>query len=88
MPSQQILDVASKGGWASVGRFPLTIDGYFLTEDPATIYANGKQARVPLLVGWNSEEWAGTFSLVPINRHWKTTRRFWQSCTRHGLMKR
>ena len=54
--SQEILDVASKGGWASVGRFPPTIDGYFLTEDPATIYQAGKQARVPLLVGWNSEE--------------------------------
>jgi para-nitrobenzyl esterase len=54
--SQQMLDAASKGGWASVGRFPLSIDGYFLTDDPATIYATGKQARVPLLVGWNSEE--------------------------------
>lgn len=56
IPSQEILDAASKGGWASVGRFPPTIDGYFLTEDPATIYQAGKQARVPLLVGWNSEE--------------------------------
>jgi para-nitrobenzyl esterase len=56
IPSQQMLDAASKGGWASIGRFPLTIDGYFLTDDPATIYASGKQARVPLLVGWNSEE--------------------------------
>ena len=56
IPSQEMLDASSKGGWASVGRFPLTIDGYFLTDDPATIYANGKQARVPLLVGWNSEE--------------------------------
>ena len=57
IPSQQMLDASSKGGWASVGRFPPTIDGYFLTEDPAAIYATGKQARVPLLVGWNSEEW-------------------------------
>ena len=57
IPSQQMLDVASKGGWASVGRFPPTIDGYFLTEDPATIYQAGKQNRVPLLVGWISEEW-------------------------------
>ena len=56
IPSQQILDEASKGGWASVGRFPLTIDGYFLTDEPATTYANGKQAHVPLLAGWNSEE--------------------------------
>jgi len=56
IPSQQILDEASKGGWASVGRFPITIDGYFLTDEPATTFANGKQARVPLLAGWNSEE--------------------------------
>ena len=56
IPSQQILDEASKGGWASVGRFSLTIDGYFLTDEPVTIYATGKQARVPLLAGWNSEE--------------------------------
>ncbi|HEV8186847.1 MAG TPA: carboxylesterase family protein [Pyrinomonadaceae bacterium] len=56
IPSQQILDAASKGGWASVGRFPLTIDGYFLTDDPATTYAAGKQAHVRLMAGWNSEE--------------------------------
>ena len=56
IPSQQMLDAASKGGWASVGRFPLTIDGYFLIDDPATGYATGKQAHVPLLAGWNSEE--------------------------------
>lgn len=56
IPSQQILDAASKGGFASVGRFPITIDGYFFPADPATIYAAGKQARVPLLAGWNSEE--------------------------------
>ena len=56
VPSQQILEAASKGGYASIGRFPITVDGYFLPADPATIYATGKQARVPLLAGWNSEE--------------------------------
>ena len=56
MPAQQILEPAYKGGFAVVGRFPITIDGYFLPEDPAKIYASGKQARVPLLAGWNSEE--------------------------------
>src|ERR1051326_6332413 len=54
MPAQQILEPAYKRG--VVGRFPITIDGYFLPADPATIYASGKQARVPLLAGWNSEE--------------------------------
>jgi para-nitrobenzyl esterase len=56
MPAQQILEPASKGGWASIGKFPLAIDGYFLPAEPATIYATGKQAHIPLLAGWNSEE--------------------------------
>ena len=63
MSAQQILEPASKGGWASIGRFPLVIDGYFLPVEPATIYAAGKQARIPLLAGWNSEEvgWQALF---------------------------
>lgn len=61
IPAEQILETASKGGFASVGRFPITIDGYFFPVDPATIYASGKQARVPLLVGWNSEEMSGRY---------------------------
>lgn len=56
IPSQQVLDEASKGGFASIGRFSITVDGYFFPADPATIFAAGKQARVPLLAGWNSEE--------------------------------
>jgi para-nitrobenzyl esterase len=56
MSTQQVFDAATRGGFASVGRFPITIDGYFFPEDPAAIFAAGRQARVPLLVGWNSEE--------------------------------
>jgi len=43
------------------GRFPATVDGYFLPRSPAEIFAAGEQARVPLLVGWNSQEsdWRG-----------------------------
>lgn len=37
-------------------RFPATIDGYFLPRPPRQIYAEGKQAHVPLLAGWNSQE--------------------------------
>ena len=36
------------------------VDGYFLTEPPATTFARGAQAHVPLLVGSNSAE--GAFS--------------------------
>ena len=56
MPAEQILEPASKGGWASVGRFPIVRDGYFFPANPATLYGQGLQAHVPLLAGWNSEE--------------------------------
>jgi para-nitrobenzyl esterase len=53
MPTEQLHEATSKAG---VGRFPLTVDGYFLTEHPGATFAAARQARVPLLVGWNSEE--------------------------------
>ncbi|HEY0379809.1 MAG TPA: carboxylesterase/lipase family protein [Pyrinomonadaceae bacterium] len=56
LTTEQIFEPATKGGFASVARFPITVDGYFLPEDPAAIYAAGRQAHVPLLAGWNSEE--------------------------------
>lgn len=39
------------------------IDGWFLPEDPADVYAKGKQNDVPLLLGSNKDE--GTFFLGP-----------------------
>jgi para-nitrobenzyl esterase len=36
--------------------FSPTVDGYFLPEEVAAIFAAGKQARVPLLAGWNLDE--------------------------------
>jgi para-nitrobenzyl esterase len=56
MSTQQVFDAATRGGFASIGRFPITVDGYFFTEDPAAVFNAGRQAHVPLLVGWNSEE--------------------------------
>jgi para-nitrobenzyl esterase len=32
------------------------VDGYFLPADVPSIYAQGKQSRVPLLAGWNADE--------------------------------
>ena len=32
------------------------IDGYFFAKSPFDTFAAGEQARVPLMVGWNSEE--------------------------------
>ena len=63
MDAQRILESATKGGFASVGRFPITIDGYFFPEDPTAIYATGRQAHIPLLIGWNSEEMTWRFLL-------------------------
>ena len=40
--------------------FDAVIDGYFLTEPPAVTFRNGKAARVPLLVGSNSQEASGS----------------------------
>ena len=36
--------------------FSPTLDGYFLTEDVPVTFAAGKQAKVPLLAGWNADE--------------------------------
>jgi para-nitrobenzyl esterase len=53
MPAEQLLEATAKPG---LPRFAPTIDGYFFPKAPAEIYAAGEQARVPLLVGSNSEE--------------------------------
>jgi para-nitrobenzyl esterase len=37
-------------------RFSCSVDGYFLTESPATTFATGRQMDVYLLAGWNSAE--------------------------------
>jgi len=56
LPAQQILDATKKirtGG--------IVLDGYFFPKAPVDIYMAGQQSKVPLLVGWNSEEggWSG-----------------------------
>lgn len=39
--------------------FPIVIDGYFLPKTLTEIFRAGEQAKVPLLLGWNSEEIPG-----------------------------
>lgn len=53
MPAKQLLEALAKPGSP---RFGICVDGYFFPEPPKAIYAAGKQAHVPLLAGWNSEE--------------------------------
>jgi para-nitrobenzyl esterase len=51
--AQEILDAALKVPRPSFGP---DIDGWFLPEDGAAIFAAGKQSHVPLLAGWNRDE--------------------------------
>ena len=53
LPAQRLLEATGRPG---APRFPPTIDGYFFTEAPTATFAAGRQAHVPLLVGWNSQE--------------------------------
>lgn len=53
MSADQLLETAGKPGGP---RFSPVVDGYFFPEWPVAIFAAGKQAHVPLLAGWNSEE--------------------------------
>lgn len=53
MPADKLLEAAGQPG---AGRFSPTIDGWFFPESPLALFAAGKQAHVPLLAGWNSEE--------------------------------
>jgi para-nitrobenzyl esterase len=53
MSTDQILDGAKIRGTTG---FAPDIDGRILTEPVPDTYAAGKQARVPLLAGWNADE--------------------------------
>jgi para-nitrobenzyl esterase len=68
MPMDKLLDEAKKRG---VVGFTPVVDGRFLPESVAKIYAAGKQAHVPLLAGWNRDERAGTLSKGMTAEKWK-----------------
>lgn len=53
LPTERLMEATSKQPF---GRFPIAVDGHFFDEPPQETYAAGRQAHVPLLVGWNSEE--------------------------------
>jgi para-nitrobenzyl esterase len=53
--AQELLDTQLKAAGPGAGFTP-NIDGYFLPESVAKIFADGKQAKVPLLAGWNADE--------------------------------
>jgi para-nitrobenzyl esterase len=47
-------------------RFWPVVDGYFLPESVASIYAAGKQAHIPLLAGWNTDEARDAAVMAPV----------------------
>jgi len=53
-PADELLQAAAKQN-RGFGFGP-DIDGYYLTSDVETVYAQGKQSHVPLLAGWNADE--------------------------------
>ncbi|HEY9139673.1 MAG TPA: carboxylesterase family protein [Bryobacteraceae bacterium] len=55
--AEDVLKASAKGGPV---RFGPIIDGYFLPETAASIYAAGKQNHVALLAGWNADEVRGS----------------------------
>lgn len=57
MPADRLL--AAQGN-ASDMPFDAVIDGYFLAEPPSVTFGAGKAARVPLLLGSNSQEAPGS----------------------------
>jgi len=68
MPTDEILAAAKKGAPG----FPMVVDGRLLTEPIADTYAAGRQAHVPLLAGWNSDEFF--FPAIGMTADkWKTT---------------
>ncbi|ABG39039.1 Carboxylesterase [Paraglaciecola sp. T6c] len=53
IPAQTLLDKVTKGGFIY---FKPNIDGAFFPESPDALFAKGTQAKVPLLLGDNSQE--------------------------------
>jgi para-nitrobenzyl esterase len=47
-------------------RFGPDVDGYFLPDSVASIYAAGKQAHVPLIAGWNADEARGQVIMAKV----------------------
>ncbi len=58
LPAEVILDAAPGLGFRAI------VDGHFLPRPPAAIFAEGGQAPVALLAGWNRDE-GGTVGVAP-----------------------
>ena len=54
-----------------VGWFSPVIDGSFIPQSVPDLYAAGKQAHVPTIIGWNRDERTGTVSKDITPEMWK-----------------
>ncbi len=71
VPTETVLAAATG---KDAPNFPVVVDGRFLTEPIADTYAAGRQAHVPLLVGWNRDEGSFiTFRGNVTTAQWKET---------------
>ena len=59
IPAETILEAAKREG---APRFWPVIDGKVLTESVAAAYAEGRQAHIPVMAGWNRDE--GNFAVA------------------------
>ncbi|HTW79439.1 MAG TPA: carboxylesterase/lipase family protein [Terracidiphilus sp.] len=67
MPAETLLEDSHQHG---APRFGIVVDGDFLTEPVADVYADGSQAHVPLLAGWNHDEISGLANGMTVAK-WK-----------------
>jgi para-nitrobenzyl esterase len=68
LPTDKVIDAASK---KPVGWFSPVVDGQFLSESVPEIYAAGRQAHVPTIIGSNRDERAGVLSKDMTAEKWK-----------------
>jgi para-nitrobenzyl esterase len=68
LPADALLDAARK---QTVVYFAPAVEGKFLPEPVSMIYAEGKQAHVPVIIGWNRDERVGTLSKGMTAEKWK-----------------
>jgi para-nitrobenzyl esterase len=68
LPADKVIEAARKQ--PMVGFSPV-VDGQFLTEPVSVTYAAGRQAKVPVIIGWNRDERTGTLSKDMTAEKWK-----------------
>ncbi len=61
--AEDVLAAAGSSGWS--GDFMTVVDGWYLPDQPAAIYAHGEHNRVPMMVGSMGDESSALFAPGP-----------------------